>query len=132
MSVDQMIAYGRAKIGKVTYSMTNRLGEWSMDCSFFVFKALMAGGFLAKGTNIGNTETLFGLNGKLFKEISFSQVKRGDIFVAGHQGASNGSAVTQVSTWEMVRLCIVRMVITATILQSLMQSVGWEITATCQ
>ncbi len=92
MSIDAMINYGQAKIGKVTYSMKDRLGEWSMDCSSFVFKALMAGGFLAKGTRIGNTETLFGLNGKLFEEISFSQVKRGDIFVAGHKGASNGSA----------------------------------------
>lgn len=92
MSKETMINYGQAKIGKVTYSMTDRLGEWSMDCSSFVFKSLIAGGFLAKATRIGNTETLFGLNGKLFEEISFSQVKRGDIFVAGHQGASNGSA----------------------------------------
>lgn len=92
MSVEAMIKYGHDKIGRVTYSMTNRLGEWSMDCSSFVFKSLIAGGYLKKCTAIGNTETLFGLNGKLFKEISFSQVRRGDLFVAGHQGASSGSA----------------------------------------
>lgn len=92
MGIEKMIAYGMGRVGKVTYSMTNRLSETSMDCSSFVFKSLIQGGFLAKGSFIGNTETLFSLNGKLFKEIAFSQVKRGDIFISGTQGASNGSA----------------------------------------
>lgn len=92
MSIDAMLAYANSRIGKVTYSMTNRLSETSMDCSSFVFKALIQGEFLKKGSFIGNTETLFSLNGTLLKEISFSEVRRGDIFVSGTQGASNGSA----------------------------------------
>lgn len=92
MSIQSMIDYGYSRIGKVTYSMSNRLSETSMDCSSFVFKALIQGGFLSKGSFIGNTETLFSLNGKLFKEITFSQVKKGDIFISGTEGSSSGSA----------------------------------------
>lgn len=92
MSIASMISYGQSKIGKVSYSMTNRNREDSMDCSSFVFKALVAGGFLTKNTAIGNTESLFALKGKLFSEITFQQVQKGDLFIAGHQGASSGSA----------------------------------------
>lgn len=92
MTIAAMLDYAYGRQGKVTYSMSNRLSETSMDCSSFVFKALIQGGFLKKGSFIGNTETLFSLNGKLLKEIPFSQVQKGDIFVSGTEGASSGSA----------------------------------------
>jgi hypothetical protein len=47
---------------------TSLRGERSMDCSSFVFRSLIAAGFLPKNAFIGNTETLFGLNGTLLKE----------------------------------------------------------------
>jgi hypothetical protein len=51
---------------------------------------MIAGGFLPSGS-MGNTETLFAMSGTKLKEISRSEVKRGDIFVAGTPGQSNGS-----------------------------------------
>ena len=70
-----------------------RLGPKFYDCSSFVYFALIAGGFLPKGTLIGNTETLFKLNGTVFIEIySYKDVKRGDIFIRGVEGKSAGAA----------------------------------------
>ena len=69
-----------------------RKQPYSMDCSSFVFRSLIAAGLLPKHTAIGNTETLFGLNGTLLKEITRQEVRRGDLWVAGHEGASLGSA----------------------------------------
>lgn len=87
-----MIKWMEDRKGKVTYSMTSRLGPTSYDCSSAVFNALIAGGFLPSNTGIGNTETLFSMRGKLLKEISRVEVKRGDIFISGTPGGSNGSA----------------------------------------
>ena len=52
---------------------------------------MIAGGFLPVGS-MGNTETLFNMVGAKLKEISRSEARRGDIFVAGTPGASHGSA----------------------------------------
>ncbi|MGM0124853.1 hypothetical protein IGI37_002247 [Enterococcus sp. AZ194] len=91
-SKENMIKWMTDRAGKVTYSMTSRLGPSSYDCSSAVFNSLITGGYLPKNTGIGNTETLFGLRGKLLKEISRAEAKRGDIFVSGTPGGSNGSA----------------------------------------
>lgn len=77
--------------GKVGYSMSDRLGPNSYDCSSAVFNALIAGGFLPKGSFIGNTETLYSLEKKLLIPISRSQASYGDIFVSGVKGDSLGS-----------------------------------------
>lgn len=90
MSIENMIKWMTDLEGKVTYSMTNRLGPKSYDCSSAVFLAMIAGGFLPAGS-MGNTETLFAMSGTKLKKISRSEVKRGDIFVAGTPGQSNGS-----------------------------------------
>ncbi|MDU5334999.1 peptidoglycan amidohydrolase family protein [Enterococcus sp.] len=89
---ENALQYGLNLRGKVCYSMSNRLGVRSMDCSSFVFRALITAGFLPKDSFIGNTETLFKLNGKLLEEISRSEVRRGNLWIAGHEGASLGSA----------------------------------------
>ncbi|MFP8918292.1 peptidoglycan amidohydrolase family protein [Enterococcus innesii] len=90
MNIEQMIKWMTDREGKVTYSMTSRLGPKSYDCSSAVFFSMIAGGFLPSGS-MGNTETLFAMSGTKLKKISRSEVKRGDIFVAGTLGQSNGS-----------------------------------------
>ena len=86
-SVEKMIKWmedhHRTK-GNYPYSMVRRNLDPGLDCSSSVYYALIDGGFLPKGTPIGNTETLFKLNGKIFKEIfSYDEVQRGDIFIKG-------------------------------------------------
>ncbi|MFB5518916.1 peptidoglycan amidohydrolase family protein [Enterococcus casseliflavus] len=90
MNIEQMIKWMTDREGKVTYSMTSRLGPKSYDCSSAVFLAMIAGGFLPSGS-MGNTETLFAMSGTKLKKISRSEVKRGDIFVAGTPSQSSGS-----------------------------------------
>lgn len=90
-SLDLMIKWMEERRGKVTYSMGSRLGPYSYDCSSAVYHALWAGGFKTRIGYAGNTETLFAEKGHLFTEVSRASRKRGDIFVAGQQGASLGS-----------------------------------------
>lgn len=90
MSIENMISWMTSKEGRVTYDMGNRLGPTSYDCSSAVFFSLIAGGYLPKGS-MGNTETLFAMNGTVLKKISRAEVRRGDIFIAGTPGASHGS-----------------------------------------
>lgn len=95
MTVEKMIEFAFSKKGRVAYSMSypKRLGPNYYDCSSFVYFALIAGGFLPKGTLIGNTETLYKLKGKVFREIySYRDVQRGDIFIRGIEGKSAGPA----------------------------------------
>ena len=89
--INKLINWFKAREGKVTYSMTNRLGPYSYDCSSAVFNALIEAGFLPTGTWPGNTESLYALEGKLLVPISRNQVQRGDIFVAGIKGGSLGA-----------------------------------------
>ena len=89
-SLENMIAWMEARKGRVTYSMTSRLGPNSYDCSSSVFFSMVAGGFLPAGS-MGNTETLFAMSGSKLKEISRAEVRRGDIFIAGTPGGSAGS-----------------------------------------
>lgn len=91
MSKEAMIKWMEDRRGKVTYSMPHRMGLISYDCSSSVFFSMVAGGFLPAGS-MGNTETLFSLVGTKLKKISRSEVQRGDIFVSGTPGGSNGSA----------------------------------------
>lgn len=91
MSKEAMILWMQNRLGKVNYSMTHRLGPNSYDCSSAVFFSMIAGGFLPSGS-MGNTETLFGMVGTKLKKISRSEVQRGDIFISGTPGGSNGSA----------------------------------------
>lgn len=88
-SHDASIQWFEARKGKVVYSMSARLGPNSYDCSSAVYLSLIAGGFLPSGT-MGNTETLFGS----LESIGWKQTpnpKRGDIFIWGVRGASDGA-----------------------------------------
>lgn len=86
-----MLDWFYARKGKVTYSMANRNGPNSYDCSSAVFYSLIEAGYLSPNTWIGNTDTLFSYEGKLFKAISRNEVRRGDVFVAGEKGSSGGA-----------------------------------------
>ncbi|MFC0233962.1 peptidoglycan amidohydrolase family protein [Vagococcus entomophilus] len=90
-NVERVINWFRAREGRVIYSMTNRLGPNSYDCSSSVFFALIEAGFLSKGTGIGNTESLYHLEGRLLLPIARNQVQRGDLFVAGVKGSSGNA-----------------------------------------
>ncbi|WP_269116844.1 peptidoglycan amidohydrolase family protein [Enterococcus casseliflavus] len=56
-SIDNMIQWFKDREGKVTYSMSDRLGPSSYDCSSAVYYSLISGGFLPVGS-MGWTGTL--------------------------------------------------------------------------
>ncbi len=94
-SIELMLAYANSKHHAVKYSMKYpaRLGPSHLDCSSFVYYALIAGGFLPEGTAIGNTETLYKLKDTVLTEIySYDTIRPGDIFIRGIEGASGGAA----------------------------------------
>lgn len=90
--LDKFIGWLEARKGKVRYSMSARLGPNSYDCSSAIHFAARHAGLIPSNHYIGSTETLFGMKGKYLDEISRSEIKYGDIFVAGRQGASGGAA----------------------------------------
>lgn len=89
--INKMIQWMKDREGKVTYSQPNRLGPNSYDCSSAVYFALIAGNFLPTNTLIGNTDSLFRLEGSVLKRISASEARKGDIFVSGYPGGSSGN-----------------------------------------
>lgn len=86
-----VIDWFQEREGQVTYSMANRMGPDSYDCSSAVFYALMAGGYLDEGTWPGTTESLYAMEGSLLTPISRDEVQAGDLFVAGYKGSSLGA-----------------------------------------
>ncbi|WP_243342222.1 peptidoglycan amidohydrolase family protein [Anaerococcus sp. AGMB09787] len=95
-SVDKAIEWMfTARNAGLTYDMSwqGRTSDYSADCSSAVYRSLIYGGFLEKGAAIGNTETLFklGAEGKVMYQIDESDIRYGDIFVAGYPGASAGA-----------------------------------------
>lgn len=112
MSIASMMSYGESKKGRLTYSMSRRGQPGYEDCSSFIYQAMKAAGFLPKNTGLGNTETLFKLNGSVLKEISKEQITKGCLFVAGREGASAGSAghtgyfeTNWTGSLETMRIC---------------------------
>lgn len=89
--LDPFINWFQARKGRVRYSMYSRMGPSSYDCSSAVHFAAKHAGLLPSNHYIGSTETLFGMKGKYLDEISRSDIRYGDIFVAGRQGASGGA-----------------------------------------
>lgn len=89
--LDPFINWFQARKGKVRYSMNARLGPNSYDCSSAVHFAAKHAGLLPSNHYIGSTETLFSMKGKYLDEISRADIRYGDIFVAGRQGASGGA-----------------------------------------
>lgn len=86
-----------SRIGKVSYSMANRNGPNSYDCSSAVYYALKEAGIFSSGLYVGNTESMFNDLPKYgFTELKadvngYIATKRGDVFIWGRRGASAGA-----------------------------------------
>lgn len=75
----------------VTYSMANRYGPNSYDCSSAVYYALRAGGFVGAGV-MGNTDTLFtDLPNAGFTVTTQANATRGDVFLWGRKDSASGN-----------------------------------------
>lgn len=91
MDINQSIKWFTDRQGKVTYSMTSRLGPNSYDCSSAVYLSLIQGGFFPSGIWAGNTDSLYGdLERRGWVKVSGAR-QRGDVFIWGKRGASGGA-----------------------------------------
>ena len=88
----KFINWYQQRKGKVSYSMYNRMGPHSYDCSSALTFAAKSAGLLPKNAPIGSTETLYRYEGKYLQEIKRSEVRFGDMFISGVKGASMGAA----------------------------------------
>ena len=95
--MDKVIEWFAQRQGRVSYSMNYRNGPSSYDCSSSVYHALIYAGILPAGFRIGNTETEFVDLPKFgFQRIEadingYIPTQRGDIFIWGKQGYTNGA-----------------------------------------
>lgn len=95
--MDKVIEWFAQRQGRVSYSMNYRNGPSSYDCSSSVYHALIYAGILPAGFRIGNTETEFVDLPKFgFQRIEadingYIPTQRGDIFIWGKQGFTNGA-----------------------------------------
>lgn len=95
--MDKAIEWFAQRQGRVSYSMINRNGPSSYDCSSSIYHALIYAGILPQGFRIGNTETEFVDLPKFgFQRIEadingYIPTQRGDIFIWGKQGYTNGA-----------------------------------------
>ena len=95
--MDKAIEWFQQRQGKVSYSMINRNGPSSWDCSSAVYHSLIYVGILPQGFRIGNTETMFVDLPKFgFQRIEadsngYIPTQRGDIFIWGKQGYTSGA-----------------------------------------
>ena len=95
--MDKVIEWFQQRQGRVSYSMTNRNGASSYDCSSSIYHALIYAGILSQGFRIGNTETMFVDLPKFgFQRIEadangYIPTQRGDIFIWGKQGQTSGA-----------------------------------------
>lgn len=72
----------------VYYSQGNQRGVFPYhDCSSYVIWVLNEMGL---NVPLGNTETLYGLEGQLLYPINYSEVQAGDLFIWGEKGNSSG------------------------------------------
>ena len=95
--MDKVIEWFAQRQGRVSYSMNYRNGPNSYDCSSSIYHALIYAGILPQGFRIGNTETEFVDLPKFgFQRIEadingYIPTQRGDIFIWGKQGYTNGA-----------------------------------------
>ena len=95
--MDKVIEWFAQRQGRVSYSMSYRNGPSSYDCSSSIYHALIYAGILPQGFRIGNTETEFVDLPKFgFQRIEadingYIPTQRGDIFIWGKQGYTNGA-----------------------------------------
>jgi hypothetical protein len=97
VNINASIQWFEDRKGKVTYSMDNRRGPGSYDCSSSVYLALVQGGFFPSNIYIGNTDSLFNdLEAHGWTQLPANaqgnfDTQRGDIFIWGVRGSSSGA-----------------------------------------
>ena len=95
--MDKAIQWFQERQGRVSYSMINRNGPNSYDCSSAIYQSLIYAGIIPQGFRIRNTETMFVDLPKFgFQRIEadgngYIPTQRGDIFIWGKQGQTNGA-----------------------------------------
>ena len=95
--MEKAIEWFAQRQGRISYSMSYRNGPSSYDCSSSIYHALIYAGILPQGFRIGNTETEFVDLPKFgFQRIEadingYIPTQRGDIFIWGKQGYTNGA-----------------------------------------
>ena len=94
LNIETAIAWMRARKGQVSYSMDDRNGPDSYDCSSSVYYALRSAGASSAGWAV-NTEYMHDWlvkNGyELISENTPWDAQRGDIFIWGRRGYSSGA-----------------------------------------
>ena len=93
------VEWGLSQVGKgITYSMDNRNGPNSYDCSSFITRALTQGGMegvdgLSTVGMLGQSNAL-GNSGTKFKEVDYKTAKKGTIIVVGGMGGAGAAGHT--------------------------------------
>ena len=78
----KLIKWYKDKQGLITYSRQDRQGPHSYDSAGAMFSALIYADYLPGHTWIGDMSLLRHLEGSLLHLIHFSQIRRGDVFIA--------------------------------------------------
>lgn len=94
INIENAIAWMRARQGQVSYSMEDRDGPDSYDCSSSVYYALRSAGASSAGWAVNTEyehEWLIKNGYELITENSPWDAQRGDIFIWGKRGASAGA-----------------------------------------
>ena len=102
---NKAITWYRNHMGKCTYSMSNRYGPNSYDCSSALYTALVYAGELDKGS-MGTTATLGNDLKKAGWKVTTDDPKRGDIFVwtAGTAGQQYGHTGMFTSKTKIIHM----------------------------
>ena len=94
LSIETAIAWMQARKGQVSYSMDDRNGPDSYDCSSSIYYALLSGGAVSAGWAV-NTEYehdwLIKNGYELIAENQPWDAQRGDVFIWGRRGYSSGA-----------------------------------------
>lgn len=94
INIENAIAWMKARQGRVSYSMEERDGDESYDCSSSVYYALRSAGAVSAGWAV-NTEYehqwLINNGYTLISENTPWDAQRGDVFIWGRKGASAGA-----------------------------------------
>lgn len=94
INIETAIAWMKARQGRVSYSMEERDGDNSYDCSSSVYYALRSAGAVSAGWAV-NTEYehdwLIKNGYTLISENTPFDAQRGDVFIWGRKGASAGA-----------------------------------------
>ena len=94
INIETAIAWMKARQGRVSYSMEERDGDDSYDCSSSVYYALRSAGAVSAGwaVNTENEHDWLIKNGyTLISENTPFDAQRGDVFIWGRKGASAGA-----------------------------------------